>query len=168
MTIRSMTETDLDAVRAVNDLSTDDVGPLDADLLSTLLTDGVMALVAVEPEGAIVGFAIVVDQTCGRLTPRAAWALETAGADAHLERVAFDMAYSGYGLGPALYGELDARLGAAAAASPSGAVTLSSMVRLDPPNEHAIRFHESRGFEIVDRAAFDGITVGVATKTYSP
>ncbi len=170
MTIRPMTEADLDAVLAINDLNTDDVGPLDAGALAGLLADSRIALVAESPqgpEGGVVGFCLVVDPTCAHPTPRAAWALGAAQPDLHMERVAFDMRFSGLGLGLLLYDELDARIEALRAASPFGEIRFSSMVRLQPPNEHAIGFHAKRGFEIVDQATFDGVTVGVAVKTYT-
>ncbi len=167
MTIRPMTEADLDAALAINELNTDDVGPIAADELAGLLDDSRIALVAEGPEGEVVGFCLVVDPRCRHQTPRAAWALAAARPDLHLERVAFDMRYSGLGLGLLLYDELDARIEELRSAWPSEELRLSSMVRLQPPNEHAIVFHAKRGFETVDQSAFDGVTVGVAVKTYA-
>jgi predicted GNAT superfamily acetyltransferase len=162
-----MATDDLDAVLAINDLNTGDVGSIDAEQLSGILDDSRIALVAIAPEGELVGFCLVVDAGCRHHTPRSAWAFETAAPDLHLERVAFDMQYSGYGLGLALYDELDLRIEGFAAASPSGEITLTSLVRLEPPNEHAIGFHAKRGFETVDQASFGDVTVGVAAKTYT-
>ena len=70
-----MTAADLDAVLAVNALNTDDVGPLDAEGLATMLEDSRIELVAVGPEGEVVGFCLVVDADCRHLSPRATWAL---------------------------------------------------------------------------------------------
>jgi len=162
-----MTTDDLEAVLAINELNTDDVGHLDADQLSGILSDARIALVAIEPEGAIVGFCLVVDAGGGHHTPRAEWALAAAHPDLHLERVAFDMQYSGYGLGLALYEELDRRIEGLAADAPSGEIMLTSLVRLEPPNDHAIGFHATRGFETVDQASFGDVTVGVAVKTFT-
>jgi predicted GNAT superfamily acetyltransferase len=162
-----MTGADLDTVLAINKLNTGDVGPLAADQLAGLLSDSRIALVAVEPEGALVGFCLVIEATCGHQSPRSSWAFAAAAPDLHLERVAFDMQYSGFGLGLALYDELDAQLDEFAAAAPAGELTFTSLVRLEPPNAHSIGFHASRGFETVDQAVFDGVTVGVAIKTFS-
>ncbi len=162
-----MTPADLPAVMAVNESNVGDVGSIGTDQLAGILDDSPIALVAVGSEGAVVGFCLVIDATCAHQTPRAAWALAAAAPDLHLERVAFDMRYSGKGLGLALYDELDRRIESIAADAPSSRITLTSLVRLEPPNEHSIGFHASRGFEIVDRATFDDVTVGVAVKAFA-
>lgn len=155
---------DLPAVERINALNTDDVGALSPEQLAAIHDDSRIALVAVEPEGEIVGFCLVVDRGSSHLTPRAAWAFDVASPDLHLERVAFDMRYSGYGLGLALYDTLDERIERLATDSEAGTITLTSLVRVDPPNEHSVKFHRTRGFEIVAEAEFDGVTIGVARK----
>ncbi|WP_420639529.1 GNAT family N-acetyltransferase [Candidatus Poriferisocius sp.] len=166
MTIRSLRQDDLDSVAAINQLNVGDVGPISDHQLALVLSSSRMAFAVENDEGNVVGFALIIDAACGHLTPRAEWALQAGAADLHLERVAFDMTYSGQGLGLALYDEIDARILEVAAGVGAGTTTLSSLVCLDPPNQHSIGFHSSRGFDVLDRATFDNTTIGVACKTY--
>ena len=166
MTIRAMGPDDLEAVVEINSMNLADVDPVGVDEVAKLLESARIALVAEAPEVGVVGFAFVVDDTSAYVSERARWAFETGGADLHLERVAFDMSYSGQGLGLALYNELDERILAIGRGIGAEAVTLTSMVRVEPPNEHSVRFHAIRGFETVGQADFDGSTIAVARKAY--
>ena len=166
MTIRTMRPDDVEAVVGINSMNLGDVDPVSADQVTQMLESGPIALVAEAPDIGVVGFAVVIDSGSPYRSERADWALKIGGADLHLERVAFDMTYSGLGLGLALYNELDERIltvGREAGAEP---ITLTSMVRVEPPNRHAIDFHTVRGFETVDQADFGDSTIAVARKTY--
>ncbi|MXY10341.1 MAG: hypothetical protein F4Z00_00485 [Acidimicrobiaceae bacterium] len=166
MTIREMIEADIERAVAINQANLADVDSVGEDELAAILGSSRMALAAEGPEKALAGFAVVVDRSCRLLTTRAAWALANPVTDLHLERVTFDMQYSGLGLGPALFGELDERLLALAAASNADRLTLTSLVRRDPPNEHAIHFHEAKGFAVVDQRAFGETVLDLTAKSY--
>ena len=161
-----MTAADADRAVAINQANLGDVDSVDENEMVAIVGSSLIALAAEGPEGDVVGFAVVVDQSCRLLTPRAVWALSNPATDLHLERVTFDMQYSGLGLGAELFDELDERLLGLAAASDAGRLTLTSLVRRDPPNQHAIQFHEAKGFEVVDQRAFGGTVLDLAAKAY--
>lgn len=148
--IRAMSPADVDRAREINEMNLTDVDAISLADLGRVLADSRIALVAVEPEGSIVGFCLVIDEACGYLSPRAAWATATSGSGLHIERVVFDMNFSGFGLGLMLYNELDRRI------EESGMKTLTSLVRVEPPNAHSVMFHNKRGFVEIDRTEFGG------------
>lgn len=158
---------DLVAVATINADNIGDVDPISIDQLAEVLESCRVALVAKTPEVGVVGFAIVVDSNCQYQSERTAWALATGEHNLHLDRVAFDMNYSGLGLGPALYNELDDRISSISRNADTGSITLTSMVRIDPPNQHSIEFHTTRNFETIDSAVFGGATIALACKTYA-
>lgn len=155
-----MTPDDLASAVAINQMNLIDVDDIALDDLGRVLADSHIALVAVEPEGSVVGFCLIIDQACGYLSSRAAWAFEKSGLGLHIDRVVFDMRFSGFGLGLALYNELDARI------AEFGTITLTSLVRVDPPNQHSIGFHEKRGFVEIARASFDGQQFALTRRAY--
>lgn len=161
---------DLDHALAINQMNLSDVDSITIDDLGRVLADSRIALVAVEPEGSVVGFCLIIDESCGHLSDRAAWAFGTSGSGLHIDRVVFDMNFSGFGLGLALYNELDRRIDELAAvkdsATDSGATTLTSLVRIDPPNQHSVMFHDKRGFVTIDRAMFGGQQFALARRVY--
>jgi predicted GNAT superfamily acetyltransferase len=163
-----MSPDDLERALEINQGNLADVDSITIDDLGRVLGDSKIALVAVEPEGAVVGFCLIIDESCGYLSERAAWALSTAGPGLHIDRVVFDMRFSGFGLGLALYNELDRRIAALAAATDSGTTTLTSLVRIDPPNQHSVSFHNARGFLMVDESMFDGQKFALASRAYQP
>jgi predicted GNAT superfamily acetyltransferase len=166
VTILEMRSEDLDAVAAINAANIGDVDPVGHDELALIVESCRFALVAEAPDVGVVGFAITIDAECRHLSERARWALATGDADLHLERVAFDMDYSGLGLGLALYNELDDRVLASGRDVGAESITLTSMVRVDPPNRHSVDFHAARGFETVGQAQFDDALVALVRRTY--
>lgn len=166
MTIRAMTPDDLEQALEINQGNLSDVDSITVDNLGLVLASSRIALVAVEPEGSVVGFCLVIDQDCSYLSPQAAWALQTSGSGFHIDRVVFDMRYSGYGLGLALYNELDQQIDRRAAVTESGRTMLTSLVRVEPPNEHSVGFHAKRGFTTLERASFDGRVFALTRREY--
>lgn len=160
MTIRQLQPTDLAAARSINEGNLSDVDAIALADLERVLTDAKIALAAVEPEGSVVGFCLIIDSRCGYLSERAQWAFDTAGPGLHIDRVVFDMRFSGFGLGLALYNELDARL---ATLAPT---TLTSLVRTDPPNQHSVGFHAKRGFATIAHTTFAGQQFALTQRAY--
>lgn len=146
--IRGMTSADVDRACEINEMNLTDVDAISAADLGRVLAGSRIALVAVEPEGSIVGFCLVIDESCGHLSDRASWAIASSGPGLHIDRVVFDMNFSGFGLGLMLYNELDLLI------EESGMKTLTSLVRVEPPNAHSVMFHNKRGFVEIDRATF--------------
>ena len=157
-----MLPADLARAREINRLNLSDVDELSLLDLGRVLADSKIALVAVEPEGSVVGFCVIIDESCGYLSPRAAWAINTSGPGLHIDRVVFDMKFSGFGLGLALYNELDRLIEAC------GATTLTSLVRIDPPNQHSVGFHNARGFVTLAESMFDGQKFALTRRAYQP
>lgn len=160
-----MTSGDLASAIDINQGNLSDVDSVTVDELGQVLADSRIALVAVEPEGSIVGFCLLIDQSCSFLSDRAAWAFSVTSTTGsapglHIDRVVFDMKFSGFGLGLALYNELDRRI------DESGAKTLTSLVRVDPPNAHSVGFHDKRGFKEIARATFDGQQFALTRRTF--
>jgi len=155
-----MSSDDLAAARQINEGNLSDVDSISEDDLGRVLADSRVALVAVEPEGSVVGFCLIIDESCGYLSERAAWSFSTSGSGLHIDRVVFDMNFSGFGLGLALYNELDQRINAL---SPT---TLTSLVRTDPPNTHSVGFHDKRGFVKVAESVFGGQTFALTRRAY--
>jgi predicted GNAT superfamily acetyltransferase len=167
MTIREMTPNDLERAVEINQTNVSDVDSITIDELGRVLDDSRIALVAVEPEGSVVGFCLVIDQQCSHLSAQAQWALRTSPSSLHIDRVTFDMQFSGFGLGLALFEELDRRVTELATTTASGTIALTSLVRVDPPNEHSIGFHRKRGFETLERATFDGRVFALTRREYA-
>jgi predicted GNAT superfamily acetyltransferase len=169
MTIREMTANDLERAVEINQTNLRDVDSITIDELSRVLDDSRIALVAVEPGGSVVGFCLVIDQQCSHPSARAQWALrtQTSPSALHIDRVMFDMRFSGFGLGLALFEELDRRVTELATTTESGTIALTSLVRVDPPNEHSVGFHRQRGFETLDRATFDEGVFALTRREYA-
>jgi hypothetical protein len=75
----------------------------------------------------------------------------------YLDRVAFDAAAQGQGLGSALYAEVDRRLR-------DIGTGLTLEVNIDPPNEPSLAFHRKHGFIEVGRQMSKGIEVSMMHK----
>ncbi|MEQ1873733.1 MAG: GNAT family N-acetyltransferase [Ilumatobacteraceae bacterium] len=155
-----MTPDDLARAVEINQGNLSDVDSITIEDLGRVLADSKIALVAVEPEGSVVGFCLIIDSSCGYLSDRAAWATATAKSGLHIDRVVFDMNFSGYGLGLALYNELDRLI------IESGATTLTSLVRVEPPNEHSVFFHNKRGFVEIGRSTFGGQVFALTRRSF--
>ena len=169
-----MSPADLERTVDINQANLSDVDAIAIDNLGQVLTDSRIALVAVEPEGRVVGCCLIIDGSCGYLSDRAAWALQTSGSGLHIDRVVFDMQFSGFGLGLALYNELDRRIGESATLTSTSTstttttttTTLTSLVRVDPPNQHSVGFHDKRGFVEIARTQFDGQQFALTRRRY--
>ena len=77
--IRVMSPDDVERACEINEMNLSDVDAISLADLSQVVADSRIALVAVEPEGSIVGFCLVIDETCGYLSDRASWAIATSG-----------------------------------------------------------------------------------------
>ena len=162
-----MSPDDLERAVDINQGNLSDVDSITTDDLARVLADSRVALAAVEPEGSLVGFCLIIDESCGSLSDRAAWSLKegairTSGFGLHIDRVVFDMRFSGFGLGLALYNELDRRI------TEISGTTLTSLVRVDPPNAHSVGFHDKRGFVEIARSTFGGQQFALTRRSYQP
>lgn len=148
-TFRAMTTADFDRVVEINQANIPAVGPIDRDRLGSLVADAEVALVA-ETADTVAGFCIVLGPNSAYDSVNYRWFMDRFDDAWYLDRVAFDAAFQGLGLGTALYAEVEAVIrrcrDAGAAIS-----RLTLEVNVDPPNEQSLAFHDRRGFTEVGR-----------------
>jgi uncharacterized protein len=138
--IRPIEPGDLDRIVEINAANVPEVGAVDVERMAYLLAESPIAL-AVELDGAIVGFCLVMppDSTYDSVNYR--WFTERYDDFMYLDRVAFDAEAQGRGLGTLLYAEVDRLMVERERES-----HLALEVNLDPPNETSLAFHARRGF----------------------
>jgi predicted GNAT superfamily acetyltransferase len=152
-----MTAADLERVLEINEANVPEVGPVDMDRLRFLVDESAFSLV-VEVDGVIAGFCVVLATGSSYDSVNYLWFMERYDDALYLDRVAFDAAAQGKGLGSALYGEVDERLA-------EQGLGLSLEVNVDPPNEPSLAFHRKHGFIEVGRQMSKGIEVSLMHKT---
>lgn len=159
-TIRPLAPTDLGRILEINEANVPEVGSVDADRLAFIVGESPIAL-AVEIGGLVVGFCLVLgaDSTYDSVNYR--WFTERYSDLYYLDRVAFDAAHQGRGLGTALYGEVDRLMG--------NAGHLALEINVDPPNEPSLAFHSRLGFvEVGQQDTPYGIRVSMQMRPVSP
>lgn len=157
--IRPLAEADLARVVEINDANVPEVGAVDARRLSFIADESPISLV-VEVDGFVVGFCLVLgaDSTYDSVNYR--WFGERFEDFMYLDRVAFDAAHQGRGLGTLLYGEVDRIM-----RDTSDATRLALEINLDPPNEPSLAFHRRLGFvEVGQQDTPYGIRVSMQTR----
>ena len=130
----------LDRILEINEANVPEVGSVDADRMAFLVAESPIAL-AVELDGTIVGFCLVLPSDSGYDSVNYRWFTERYDDFMYLDRVAFDAAAQGRGLGTLLYAEVDRLMDELAAST-----HLALEVNVDPPNEPSLAFHARRGF----------------------
>jgi len=138
--IRQIAQNDLSRVLDLNQANVPEVGSLDADRLAAIVNESPIALV-VEVEGAIVGFCLVLGPNANYESVNYRWFTDRYDDLMYLDRVAFDAAFQGRGLGTLLYAEIERLL-----TTFDGVKRLTLEVNLEPPNEQSLAFHTRRGF----------------------
>jgi predicted GNAT superfamily acetyltransferase len=157
VTIRDMVEADLAQVFGINQANVPEVGDIDLEQLRFIVSESAARLV-VEIGGAIAGFCLVLAPGSSYDSINYAWFMERYPTDWYLDRVAFDAATQGKGLGSQLYAEVERRLAAA------DATGLTLEVNIDPPNEPSLAFHKKHGFVEVGQQTSHGIEVSLMRK----
>jgi predicted GNAT superfamily acetyltransferase len=137
--IRSIQPGDLARILEINQANVPEVGSVDADRMAYLVTESPIAL-AVDVDGAIVGFCLVMRSDSGYTSVNYRWFTERYDDFMYLDRVAFDASAQGRGLGTLLYAEVDRLM------VDAGESQLALEVNVDPPNEPSLAFHARRGF----------------------
>jgi hypothetical protein len=142
ITVREMTEADVDDATVINAACTPEVGEADAPALSRLLSMSAVALVAECRDHGTVGFCIVLPPDTDYDSPNYLYFTERHVDFVYLDRIAVDPGHRNLGIGAALHAGL-------LEATTAGLVTLE--INLDPPNTGSLRFHERLGFVEVER-----------------
>jgi len=161
VTIRDMTNNDLERVLEINEANVPEVGPADLERLGFIVGESAMALVVVDdsPDGreTIIGFCLVLAPGSTYDSINYLWFMQRYPDAYYLDRVAFDASAQGKGSGTALYAEVDRRLAEVGA-------DLTLEVNIDPPNEPSLAFHRKHGFVEVGRHVSKGIEVSLQHK----
>lgn len=170
--IRTLTPTDLERVLEINQANVPEVGSVDMDRMQYIVDESEIALVAevgsgdAVAESQIAGFCLVLGQGSTYESVNYAWCMERYTDALYLDRVAFDAAFQGRGLGTALYAEVD-RLIVDRRAGGAAINRLTLEVNVDPPNEQSLAFHARRGFTEAGRQMTPyGIEVSYQQKRY--
>jgi predicted GNAT superfamily acetyltransferase len=157
--IRPITPADLERILAINEANVPEVGSVDAARMAMLVDVSPIAL-AVEVDDAVVGFCLVMSSDAPYDSVNFRWFTERYDDFMYLDRVAFDAAAQGRGLGTLLYAEVDRVMVGL------GADRLALEVNVDPPNEPSLRFHARRGFaEVGQQDTPYGIRVSMQMRT---
>ena len=162
--IRDATPADFDRLLEINEANVPEVGPLDAERLAFLVDESAIALVVVDDDDRLAGFCIVLAPGSSYASVNYRWFMDRYDDALYLDRVAFDAASQGRGLGRALYAEVERRMAADFAEFP----VLTLEVNVDPPNEPSLRFHRRQGFVEVGRQTYgDDIEVSLMARSGS-
>lgn len=165
---------DLARVLDINEANVPEVGPVDLDRLGFIVDESAIALVVLDEvvtdevvthdtgdgdQGTtIVGFCLVLAPGSAYDSTNYTWFMDRYDDAYYLDRVAFDSAAQGRGLGSALYEEVGRRLAVLG-------VGLTLEVNVDPPNEPSLVFHAKHGFIEVGRQVSKGIEVSMMARS---
>jgi predicted GNAT superfamily acetyltransferase len=138
--IRSIEPADLERILQINEENVPEVGSVDADRMRFLVAESPIAL-AVELDGPIVGFCLVLPPDSAYDSVNYRWFTTRYHDFMYLDRVAFVNEAQGRGLGTLLYAEVDRLMAELAEVE-----HLALEVNVDPPNESSLAFHARRGF----------------------
>jgi hypothetical protein len=161
--VRPIVDADVARVLEINEANVPEVGSVDATRMSFLLDQSELAL-AVELDDLVAGFCIVLGPGSPYDSVNYRWFTDRYDDFLYLDRVAFDAAFQGRGLGTLLYAEVDRSMRAL-----GGAAHLALEVNLDPPNERSLAFHARRGFvEVGQQDTPYGIRVSMQMRPVPP
>ncbi len=138
--IRSIEPADLERILQINEENVPEVGSVDADRMGFLVAESPIAL-AVELDGQIVGFCLVLPPDSDYDSVNYRWFTSRYDEFMYLDRVAFVKEAQGRGLGTLLYAEVDRLM-----TDLAGGEHLALEVNVDPPNDASLAFHARRGF----------------------
>ena len=161
--IRDIEPGDERALRALNTSNEPEVGPLDDDRLRLFGAAAIRFRVVVAGRtihGLFVGLAEGVDYA----SPNYRWFAERHSRFAYVDRIALSPQLRGSGAADALYDEFEAW------ATRSDRPVVCAEVNVVPPNPRSLRFHERRGFVVVEEVApyGGGERVAMVEKVVAP
>lgn len=139
MTVRAITDDDLDWVLALNTAFETELSPLDRDGLARLVDIAAHAFAA-DPEAA---FLLVMDQDADYDSPNFLWHRDRFERFFYVDRIAVSAVHRRKGLAQALYSALFE------AARSDGHTHVVCEVNSDPPNPQSDAFHDALGFKPV-------------------
>lgn len=145
-TIRDVGIDDHDAIRRVNLANEPEVGPLDAPRIE-LFTESAARFQVVVADGDVVGLFVGLAEGVDYSSPNYRWFSDRHERFAYVDRVALEPAVRGTGCADALYLEFETW------AAASGRRLVCAEVNTVPANPRSLRFHQRRGFVVIDEVA---------------
>lgn len=145
-TIRDAAVADHEDLRRVNVANEPEVGPLDVQRLALFSRAAARFRVVVagdEVAGIFVGLTEGLDYD----SPNYRWFSDRHASFAYVDRIALQTAVRGRGCADALYEDFESWAG------DTGRPCVCAEVNTNPPNPRSLRFHERRGFVVVDEIA---------------
>lgn len=155
--LRDISESDLDAVLALNNAAGPAILPLDATRLRFFFEHACYFRVA-ETDGHLAGFLIAVDHATPYDSTNFLWFRERYPAFVYIDRIVVARKYRGIGLGRIFYADVQSY---AEVRSP----VLACEVFLQPENDVALLFHGMFGFAETGQQIMPGIEQRVAMLT---
>ncbi|MEM8621328.1 MAG: GNAT family N-acetyltransferase [Actinomycetota bacterium] len=157
--LRTITRDDIDALHAINQANTPEVGSVTVERLAWLVDQSAIALTATIDQ-EIAGFCLVIAPGSNYESVNYRWFAEHHPEAMYLDRVAVDERYWRRGVGNALYDEVEAQV-----AQRPGSHELALEINVEPPNPRSLAFHDQRGFAEVGRQDTNyGVTVSLQIK----
>ena len=145
-TIRDARPEDHDTIRVVNVSNEPEVGPLDAARLE-LFTHAAARFQVVVADDEVVGLFVGLTEGVDYASPNYRWFTERHPRFAYVDRVALQPTARGSGCADALYENFEGW------ARETERPLLCAEVNTVPANARSMRFHERRGFVMVDEIA---------------
>lgn len=144
--IRDVEPADDTVLRALNASNEPEVGPLDDDRWRLFAAAAIRFRVVVA-DGTIHGLFVGLAEGVDYASPNYRWFADRHARFAYVDRIALSPQLRGSGAADALYDEFEAW------ASGSGRPVVCAEVNVVPPNPRSLRFHQRRGFVVVDEVA---------------
>ncbi|MGK2930230.1 MAG: GNAT family N-acetyltransferase [Acidimicrobiales bacterium] len=144
--IRDARPDDREAIRRVNVANEPEVGPLDAARLE-LFTGAAARFSVVEADSEVTGLFVGLSDGLDYASPNYRWFVQRHARFAYVDRIALQPAVRGLGVADALYDDFERW------ARQEGLAVLCAEVNTVPANPRSLRFHERRGFVVVDEIA---------------
>lgn len=153
--IRPRTPADDDRIRSVNADNVPEVGPLDEGRLA-LFADAAPHFDVVELDGSVVGVFVGLHEGLPYDSPNYRWFADRHERFAYVDRIALVPEARGVGAADAIYERFEGW------AASTGRPVVCAEVNVVPPNPRSSRFHERRGYAVVDEVAPYGTEERVA------
>ena len=149
-TIRDLETGDEAVVRSLNRANQPAVGPLDDDRFTLFRScasrgTGRFEVVCVDEE--VVGLFVGLVEGVDYASPNYRWFSQRHPRFAYVDRIALASEARGIGAADALYDRFEDW------ARPADRPVMCAEVNVEPPNPRSLRFHERRGFVVVDEVA---------------
>lgn len=144
--IRPYRDDDAEQVRAVNAANVPEVGVLDDERLTLFCAEAAFFDV-VEVGGAVLGVFVALAEGTTYRSPNYRWFAERHERFAYVDRIALQPELRGTGAAHALYAGFEDW------ARSQGREVACAEVNVVPPNPRSMRFHQRRGFVVVEEVA---------------